>query len=65
MIFVKKNDDFSVILNPSCDLVNEKFEYYILAKIIDDNSKKECIRNYDRVASISYPFLKKCNCQIL
>lgn len=96
---VKKDDDFFVILNPSCDLVNKKFEYYILARIVhkefNGNKPKECfypivtfakifevenknkeilkphiyfqdltsvkkegIFDYNRVASISYPFLK-------
>ena len=95
---VKKNEEFFVILNPACDIVSQKIEFYVLAKItaidknidnIKRNKGKECyyylpyfanifpkIPNnihiinfqnlqttqscdkYERVASISAPFLK-------
>ncbi|HBD8800107.1 TPA: hypothetical protein KLA36_001716, partial [Campylobacter jejuni] len=32
---VKKNDDFFIILTPSCDIVNNKNDYYVLARIIN------------------------------
>ncbi|MCV3459209.1 hypothetical protein L8W52_07600 [Campylobacter lari] len=48
---VKKNDDFFIILTPSCDIVNDKNDYYILARIINYNNNN----NSNKIPERFYP----------
>lgn len=52
---VKKNDDFFIILTPSCDIANNKNDYYVLVRIINNNSTKECfysIKNFAKIFEV-------------
>ncbi|EIC6429566.1 hypothetical protein LAH54_001771 [Campylobacter jejuni] len=49
---VKKNDDFFIILTPSCDIVNNKYDYYVLARIINSSCTKESFYPIENFAKI-------------
>lgn len=52
---VKKNDDFFIILTPSCDIVNNKNDYHVLARIINNDSEKESfypIKNFAKIFEV-------------
>lgn len=47
---------FFIILTPSCDIVNNKYDYYVLARIINSNSTKESfypIKNFAKIFEVN------------
>ncbi|EAL3889710.1 hypothetical protein J7D62_001539 [Campylobacter lari] len=52
---VKKNDDFFIILTPSCDIVQNKYEYHVLARIINSDCTRESfypIKNFAKIFEV-------------
>ncbi len=59
---ISKNDEFFIILNPACDIVNKiNLDYYVLVRVIDFSSLKKLQEKIKKEASPDAYFYDKLN----